>query len=53
MASRYTEMMMPTRKLVVKVTRPQMPVQMPPVMVVSICWAPGSTCSVSTFMRSL
>ena len=41
MASMYTDTMMPTRKSMAKLTRPQMPEIRPPVMVVSICWAPG------------
>ena len=51
MASIYTDTMMPTRKSMAKLTNPQMPEITPPVMVVSICWAPGSTLLVSRSSR--
>ena len=51
MASIYTDTMMPTRKSMAKLTSPQMPEITPPVMVVSICWAPGSTLLVSRSSR--
>ena len=53
MASRYTEMMMPTMKFMAKVTTLRIPVQMPPVRAVASSCALGRMVSVRVFRALL